>query len=405
MNPLLQRILIALGASVATSTMIVGSAQNKYKKTKKRRRKKNDPPVVIGTVAKREAAEDFVPGLTGAQMLQNIKDSGKSVVDFFSRKKKPVEGDEGGLVPDEVKTADGKTTKPKKTKPLTPAERRRRRGKRRRQATLFESAKESFRQVVKEETNKVVDEKIEQTGLKKAAEALKQAGETVGGSVKEAASRVQESIPEDANEKIQAAGKSFLAGARKLGQSLGKSIQSGVQALQEQSAQLSQDQKIIDVEVTPIESTRDAGQILAPPPNAIPTPMPTVGDDPSSPPSSPPSSASTSSALTSTTSTTPTASTTSTSSTASTALTSSSSATPPESPPLPVHEGMTAEQLGEKVSDGVKKIGAFLSGPGNPGYQKSGRIGQGGGGGDVVEAKDPTPRQPPKDPPKDPPQV
>ncbi len=355
MNPWLQRLLISLGAGVATSAAVIGTAKNKHKKSKRRRRKKSDPPVVIGTVAKRDAATDFEPGITGQQWLQGIKDSGQRFVDFIARRKKPVVDEGGGLEPDEVRAADGtrlkvssKTPAKKKLTPSQLRRQRRREAGRRKQATLFESARESFRQVVKEEAGKAIDEKVEATGLKKAADALKSAGEKVGVAVKDAATKVKDGIPEDAQDQVvvglQSAGKSFLAGAKKLGHS----VSQAVQQLQQESSSSSP---------------------------AAETPPPPTADE------APDASLSTAQASGSVQVQEPQESS------------SSSSSLLPSAP----IEGITAEQVGEKVQDGVQKIGAFLSGPGNPGYKKSARLGNSNGA-DVVEAKD-APPSPPKDPP------
>ncbi|MDP2343960.1 MAG: hypothetical protein Q8O67_23585 [Deltaproteobacteria bacterium] len=347
MNPWLQRFLIALGASVATTTLVVGTAKNKHKKAKRRRRKKSDPPLVLGTVAKRDGADDFVPGLTGKQWLQGIKDGGQAFVDFITRKKKPVI-DDGGLVPDEVVAKDGTRLKVDKTKAkrkLTPSQLRRQRRReagKRKQASLFDSAKESFRQVVKEEASKAIDEKVESTGLNKVGDALKTAGEKVGGAVKDAATKIKEGIPEDTQEQVkgglQSAGKSFLAGAKKLGQSVSQTLQSLQQEVSSSSSSSSLQDSAQDALPGDAIDSSSALQTIEPPP----------------------------------------------------------AVTPPPAPSIP-SEGFTAEQTGEKVGDkvqdGVQKIGAFLSGPGNPGYKKGGRIGSGGG--DVVEAKDPPPKEPP----------
>ena len=84
MNPLLQRILIALGASVATSTVIVGSAQNKFKKTKKRRRK-------TITLVVSSLASAYYPDF-GVVMIGVILATLPTLIVFFAMQRQFVQG-------------------------------------------------------------------------------------------------------------------------------------------------------------------------------------------------------------------------------------------------------------------------------------------------------------------------
>lgn len=393
MNPWLQRLMIALGAGVATSAAVIGTAKNKYKKARKRRRKKSDPPVVIGTVAKLDAGAAFEAGLSGRQWLQGIKIDGQRFVDFVTRKKKTVVNDDGALEPADIRDADGTRVDGlgvQAQKKLTPAQLRRRRrqqrrggqGGQRKEATLFESARESLRQVVKEEAAKVIDEKVEASGLKKASDALKSAGEKVGGAMKDAATKVKDGIPEDAQQQVvvglQSAGKSLLAGAKKLGQS----VSQAVAALQAESS-LSSSSDALSSDALPSDAlpadapASDAAASAAPASDAVSAdalPTDTIAADEAGVGGSVPAVVSSQAG-----------------DQAAPAATSveihESAAVTPQSRSAEHSEGFSAAEVSDKLQGGVQKLGAFLSGPGNPAYKKSARIGQGGGG-DVVEAKD-----------------
>ena len=371
LTPWLQRLLIAWAASAVSTGVILSTADNRHrpkkaKNPKKRRRRELDkataasatrtrPPVLPGTVAKADAALPFTPSLTWAGWATDVRARGRRLLRFVTGQAPEGSVDENGSrLPDEIVTADGKkvrvvggTQRSKKTtghKGAPPA--RRRRG-RKQQASLFDSAKESLRQVVKEEAKKAVDEKVEEAGLKKAADAIKSAGEKVGETAKDVAQRVKDSMPDDVEEKLQSAGRSMLAEARRAMQRLSDSIQGSDDDHGAASASLTPPETVDQVAdpdaATPTAGgpgvASDAALESSPPPPNLQAPASTVGGDEAERGSS---------------------------------------------------GGDIASALGDGVQllgGGVQKIGSFLSGPGNPGYHRgSGRARAASG--DIVEAKD-----------------
>jgi hypothetical protein len=370
LTPWLQRLLIAWAASAVSTGVILSTADNRHRpkkarNPKKRRRRELDntasatrarPPVLPGTVAKADAALPFTPSLTWAGWATDVRARGRRLLRFVTGQAPEGRVDEhGSRLPDEIVTADGKkvrvagvSPKSKKTaghKGAPPA--RRRRG-RKQQASLFDSAKESLRQVVKEEAKKAVDEKVEEAGLKKAADAIKSAGEKVGETAKDVAQRVKDSMPDDVEEKLQSAGRSMLAEARRAMQRLSDSIQGSDDGHGVASASVSPPDTVDQVAdpgaaLPPAGgpgSANDAALAASPPPPSLPGPASTVGGD--------------------------------------------------EAERASSSSGDIASALGDGVQllgGGVQKIGSFLSGPGNPGYHRSSGRARAASG-DIVEAKD-----------------
>lgn len=399
LTPWLQRLLIAWAASTVSTGVILTSAQNRFrpKKAKKRRRReltedgdaatpavKRTPPAILpGTVAKADAAEPFTPSLTWAGWATDVRARGRRLLRFVTGQAPEGSVDaDGSRLPDEVVTADGKkvrlkaqktgAVKKKKKGAAPPA--RRRRGQQK-QASLFDSAKESLRQVVKEEAQKAVDEKVEQAGLKKAADAIKSAGEKVGETAKDVAQRVKDSMPDDVDEKIQSAGRSIFAEAKRAMQRLSDSLQG------------SDDVGLGSFGPGDRSDRGDLpGDAGAPPPELSSMPPPIDGI------------------------TTVDGITTIDVGTAAgeqagqhTGLTTTSA--PIENAPEAGIEGVDlVSALGDgvqKLGGGVQKLGSFLSGPGNPGYHRG--SGRRAASGDVVDAKDPvTPPAAPPTPPTPP---
>lgn len=395
LNPWLQRLLIGLLGGTATGGVVVASAKNRYapKKRKKRQpreqdvdddgnviaREKRAPPVIaIGTVAKADAAEGFVPSLTWSQWAQGVRDRGRRLVDgLLGRSKKPVVDGDGARLADEVLTADGRRSSPAKTARKTAAKtpngkvkkKTAARGKRgrRKQATLFESAKESLRQVVKEEVKKTVDDTVEQTGLKGAVDTIKQATDNVGETVKDVGQKIKDALPEDAGEKIQLGARSLFEGAKKQAARLRDSIQGAIAdaeaerlADREHAALLAQRQQAADENDVVID------MIDGEPNTQLPQFAATTASDDDA-----------SSALTIR---------------APSDLAVINDAVVGDAA-SDVKEGMSAEDVAtvvvDKVSGGVQKLGSFLVGPGHPDYRSSKSKRQISG--EVVQAKDPPP--------------
>lgn len=414
LNPWLQRLLVAWAASTVTTGTLLATAENRYRPKKARKaskRKRPDgvaarprPPALPGTVAKADAAEGFTPSLTWADWFVAVQARGQRLLRFVTGQP-PIGSvdDDGSRLPDEVVTAGGQKVKvarpaAKATSKKAGAKKRRsstttkRRGRRQqRQATLYESAKESLRQVVKEEAQKAVDETVEEAGLGKARDALKTASEAVGKTAATVAEKVKESIPEDFDEKAKTAGRSLFAGAKRAMQKLGESLQ----ALDD-----------VALSPPPADDIIDMGHAATPPPTTTTTTTPPPAADAQvtdllatmaaldgEPPTAP-------------TTTAPT--TTATAATTATPTTTAMTATPPidDAASPGAVEGLDLEGIADKVGDGVQKLGggvqklgAFLSGPGNPGYQGGGRRTRRAVG-DVVEARD-APTTPPTPPPAD----
>jgi hypothetical protein len=174
LNPWLQRLLVAWAASTVTTGTLLATAENRYRpkkarKASKRRRRPDGvaprprPPALPGTVAKADAAEGYTPSLTWAEWFVAVQARGQRLLRFVTGQP-PIGSvdDDGSRLPDEVVTAGGQKVKVAKPAAKKPGAKKRRgsattkrRGRRQqRQATLYESAKESLRQVVKEEAQK-----------------------------------------------------------------------------------------------------------------------------------------------------------------------------------------------------------------------------------------------------------
>ena len=306
MNPLVQRLLISLTAGSAAGGAWVATAKNKHKKARKRRRKKKTD-IVIGTQARKDAAEEFTPGMTLAQLGARVRTFGAGVVDsarsLVGLSPRDPAADGSARDADEIHH-DGKRIKnparKRRNARLAKGHAKKRKGSRRKQASLFDSAKESLRQVVKDEAKRAVQEQVDKTGLGKAAEALKSAG----GAVVEKAKAVKDAIPEDLDERLAEAGKNVVEGAKRVGESVGGAIQEGLRKLDGEPG-------------LPGGESQEDG------------------------------------------------------------------------------EGLSAEELAQRVGKGVDALGSWLQGPGAPGYKNSGRVRPSSSGSGVVEAKEPasTPAQ------------
>ena len=412
LNPWLQRLLVAWAASTVTTGTLLATAENRYrpKKPKKKRRSRPDgaarrprPQALPGTVAKADAAEGSTPSLTWAEWFAAVQARGQRLLRFVSGQP-PIGSvdDDGARLPDEVVTAGGQKVKVgKPTAKKAGARKRRaasttrRRGRRQqRQATLFESAKESLRQVVKEEAQKAVDDTVEEAGLGKARDALKTASEAVGKTAATVAEKVKGSIPEDFDEKAKSAGRSLFSGAKRAMQKLGESLQ----ALDDMTVAAPPPPSD---HVDAVDTVDTVDTDSPPPVEALPTEAQVVDllatmamlDGATTPTTAPP-------APTTTAPTTPAPTTTAPTTTAPEASpgTAGAAGTTGMQAPSAAIEGLELEGLAEKVGGGVQRLGAFLSGPGNPGYL-GGRQPRRAVG-DVVEARD-APSTPPDPPPSD----
>jgi hypothetical protein len=188
--PWIKPLLLSLGASVATSAVWITTAKNRHRKAK-RRRKLSTKPVIIGTVAKRDAALEVEDPLT----LADMKASAMAMV----ARLKALAGGAPVEPAAELLDKNGKVIRTRK-------------GRRRKQASWMDSARESMRQVVKEE----VQQKVDQTGLGKAQEVLQQAA----GVAKDTLKKVQDAVPDELEGKLSAAGKSIVAGAKRVGEAV-----------------------------------------------------------------------------------------------------------------------------------------------------------------------------------------
>lgn len=209
MNPWLQRFLISWAAGVAASGAIVSTAKRpgKLKRRKKKKADGTEEPVQLGAVALHDARVADERGITVREWGENVRATGAAVGQrvkgLFSRApKEPVVAEDGARVPDEVQTKDGARIKTPRAK-RKGAHAKGRRGKRRRrpQATLWDSAKESLKQTVKE----TVKEEVKATPVGSALEALKSVGAKVKEGASAAAGAVNKAIGGTAGEKASSA--------------------------------------------------------------------------------------------------------------------------------------------------------------------------------------------------------
>lgn len=327
MNPLLQRFLISWAAGAAATGVVVGTAKKPHKLKRRRRKKKKgkEPePVQIGAQALLDARAPDEPGMTVEQWAAGVKALPSRFASIFQRV--PKQADDGAREPDEIRTADGE-------KVSTGARKKKRRRGRRKQATLWDSAKESMRQTVHE----VVKEEVKDTPVGNAVDAAKRAGD----KVKEGASAVKEGAGVVA-EKAVKVGAQVGGKAKSLLNRILEAVEAdpAPNADPEAEALAAAEEQHAHGDVTPV-APRPAGDgPLAEAPSA---------DSP--------------------TSETPL------------------EATSVESAPVEAAPPVDVAEVGRKLKSGLNAVGDWLQGPGAPGYtSKRARPAQGGG--DVVEARD-----------------
>lgn len=205
MNPWLERFLIAWAAGIVTTGAVVSTAKKPHKLKKKKKKKKREDgtlePVQMGATALRDARLPEERGLTMPEWRDKVVAAGARVSSVFKRTPaRPAEGVDtsGAKAPDEVQRADGTTvasSSAAKRKRRKGAHAKGRRGKKRREATLWDSAKESFKQTVKES----VREEVNETPVGSALETLK----SVGAKVKEGATKVGAGAAKAVNRAIE----------------------------------------------------------------------------------------------------------------------------------------------------------------------------------------------------------
>ncbi|MBI1946938.1 MAG: hypothetical protein HYS27_14675 [Deltaproteobacteria bacterium] len=331
MNPLLQRFLISWAAGAAATGVVVGTAKKPHKLKRRRRKKKKgkEPePVQIGAQALLDARAPDEPGMTVEQWAAGVKALPSRFASIFQRV--PKQADDGAREPDEIRTADGE-------KVSTGARKKKRRRGRRKQATLWDSAKESMRQTVHE----VVKEEVKDTPVGNAVDAAKRAGD----KVKEGASAVKEGAGVVA-EKAVKVGAQVGGKAKSLLNRILEAVEANPapNADPEAEALAAAEEQHAHGDVTPV-APRPAGDgPLAEAPSAgSPTgeapPEPTV------------------------------------------------ESAPVESAPVESAPPVDVAEVGRKLKSGLNAVGDWLQGPGAPGYT-SRRARPAQGGGDVVEARD-----------------
>lgn len=189
MNPWLERALVAWAAGAVASTVIVTTAKNPHKKKKRRKKKKKsgdgikvsvDDAVPRSTGA--QAAHDYrlgvERGMTGDELLDNVKGLG-------GKAKKLGSWVSAGLFGTEVPKDP-----PKDAQPAEPAAK---------EPDVVEDAKRVLREAV-------VEQAAEKAGVAGVVEELK-----------EQTAKLKDVIPDDAGEKLKAAGSAVAGGAKKAG--------------------------------------------------------------------------------------------------------------------------------------------------------------------------------------------
>lgn len=334
MNPLLQRFLISWAAGAAATGVVVGTAKrpHRLKRRKKKKKGQGAEPVQIGAVALQDARAPNDPGLSMDEWTAGIKALPSRVAGIFHRV--PSASGDGAREPDEIRTADGqRVAAPARKK------KRRRRGKRA-EATLWDSAKESMRQTVRD----VVKEEVKDTPVGGAVDAAKKAGERV----KEGAAVVKEGASVVAENAVKVG-----AQVGDKAKTLLNRILSAVEANPAPNADPEAEALAEEAEAEAQRHRPDPGEDQAPPTPpaaevmtaATPLAEPEViaAETPAPPPDAERPS--------------------------------------PELPPLDVAE------VAKKVKTGLGAVGDWLSGPGAPGYTST-RTRPAAGSSDVVEAKD-----------------
>jgi hypothetical protein len=212
LNPWLERALVSLAAGAVTTGALVATAEKTGKKKRKKKGAKGEKDDVKATphvdgpgeAAVREAARLDERSMTLEELGRSLKGVGAKLTSVFAREKPKVDAS-GARVPDEVMSKDGKriSTKPDARGPAGKKRNgkhaRGRRRKRRPQASLWDSAKESMRQTVKE----VVHEEVKDTPVGSAMDALKKAGASIKTGASAAVESIKAAIPEDAGTRVK----------------------------------------------------------------------------------------------------------------------------------------------------------------------------------------------------------
>ena len=188
MHPLLQRFLIGWVAGVVTTGALVSSAKRPHKLKRKKRKKQpdgTDEPVQIGAVALHDARLPLEGSLTLPEWRDRIVAAGSSVGSKVS-----------SLLQREPRAAiDAEPSAPssqRRTK-RSSAHAKGRRGRKRKQATLWDSAKESLKQTVKE----TVADEVKHSPMGSAFQKLKDVSAKVKTGATTAATLVKKGIEGD----------------------------------------------------------------------------------------------------------------------------------------------------------------------------------------------------------------
>ncbi len=226
MNPLIQRALIALAAGTATSGALVVSAKKQGEGKRAKTRDKDgkvlrQPPEDAADRVARETKLLLDRGITLAEMRDTVaaqlKGLGSSVSAVFARAPAPTRA--GAREPDEVDGVQNPSAQARSKK-------KRRRGRRRPQASLWDSAKESMRQTVKE----TVRDEVKGTPLGKVGEAaggaydvVKKAGASLRDGAQAAFQKARAALPPDA-------GAQWVASADQLGRSVALQVEAAAKS-------------------------------------------------------------------------------------------------------------------------------------------------------------------------------
>ena len=281
------------------------------------------------------------PGLSVEQWAAGVKALPGRFASIFQRV--PKQDGDGAREPDEIRTADGQ-------KVATGARKKKRRRGKRRQATLWQSAKESMRQTVHE----VVKEEVKDTPVGSAVDAAKKAGD----KVKEGAAVVKEGAGVVAERAVKA-GAQVGGKAKSLLNRILEAVEANpapnadpeAEALAEREHELARD---FETSAPSAPSAPSAGE------TADPVRSPEIGGAPEEhQPASP-------------------------------GFGGGASIAPAparEGASAPTAEGVDVAEVGRKLKSGLSAVGDWLQGPGAPGYTSK-RARPVPGGGDVVEARD-----------------
>lgn len=234
MNPWLERALVSVAASVVSTTVWVTTAKQPAKKKKRRKKKKGDARGTDGVKVEEhvprspgaQAAHDYRSGhdggLTGAELLENVKGLGKSTANK-ARFVGGLLGLGGGQKVPEPKKGKKKASSKKGAKKAAGSDKPQKRPPAP-EDDLEALRDEAVKRAKKAAADRVVQEAAERAGMAATLEKLKDASEGIKQRGAELGKVVKEKMPENVGETLEGAGRSVKDAAERASRSVKEAL-------------------------------------------------------------------------------------------------------------------------------------------------------------------------------------